>query len=377
MKRTDDTFREQDKFGTGLDGYTEGDPGVTARTQIRADMMDHLQEEIANAISPATPDGNSYKQLLGALQFADLQRAFSLATPFTTPGTPSIYDVCGGISPTETASEALAVGASGTLYRMVSEQFAADTPASSYAGTFQACCAAGATYGHVAVGTAEEIQTGTGGTWTRRNTGANDLNGVAFNPTDDEVVAVGDSDTIWHGTALATWTARTSALATGNLNGVVWAASLGLWICWGTTGIQTSPDGITWTQRSTLNIDCLCWIDSLGQGIAIENGSPWNIHTSTDALTWTDSTVDNGFAASAVVGCAGGVFVRGIGTVFPKGWRFTSGVFDANSTAVSFGLNDNIGSGDLLRYDPVHQGWWCWDYAAAAVLSFLPAPHGV
>jgi hypothetical protein len=70
MNRTTDTYRKVDKFGSGKDGRTEGDPGVTAPTNIRADDLDAFQEEIMSVIEGAgiTPDSADLAQLLQGIR---------------------------------------------------------------------------------------------------------------------------------------------------------------------------------------------------------------------------------------------------------------------------------------------------------------------
>ena len=50
MHRIDSTNVEADKFGAGKDGFTDGDPGVTAATDTTEDWFDGVQEEICNVI---------------------------------------------------------------------------------------------------------------------------------------------------------------------------------------------------------------------------------------------------------------------------------------------------------------------------------------
>ncbi|MGD8501267.1 MAG: hypothetical protein PVJ86_11500 [Phycisphaerales bacterium] len=50
MHRIDSPNREQDKFGAGKDGFTEGVPGVTPATEVTDDWLDGVQEELCNLI---------------------------------------------------------------------------------------------------------------------------------------------------------------------------------------------------------------------------------------------------------------------------------------------------------------------------------------
>lgn len=53
MQRTQHSTLLVDANGAGKDGFTNGDPGVTPATVVDADVMNSLQEEIANAVEAA------------------------------------------------------------------------------------------------------------------------------------------------------------------------------------------------------------------------------------------------------------------------------------------------------------------------------------
>ncbi|WP_270794492.1 hypothetical protein [Aeromonas sp. QDB11] len=51
MHRIDTPSRQKDKFGSGKDGFTKGDPQTgTPATEISPDILDAMQEEICNVI---------------------------------------------------------------------------------------------------------------------------------------------------------------------------------------------------------------------------------------------------------------------------------------------------------------------------------------
>lgn len=93
MRRTQDTFRSVDLFGSGKDGFTEGDPGTVAPTNIRAEDLNGYQEEIVRTIenSGLTPSEADLGQLLKAIQWIGLPfasysitgSALSATTKFT------------------------------------------------------------------------------------------------------------------------------------------------------------------------------------------------------------------------------------------------------------------------------------------------------
>lgn len=97
------------------------------------------------------------------------------------------------------------------------------------------------------------------------------------------------------------WTARTTPnLGWGD---VAYSSSLGLFAAVATNGAtlsaaMTSPDGITWTQRSlglaTQSWNSVLWVPELAMFIATATGvaETTNIRTSTDGSTWTARTTD-------------------------------------------------------------------------------------
>lgn len=73
MHRIDTPTRQKDKFGAGKDGFTQGDPQIgTQATQISADFLDSIQEEIAFVIedkdSGASLDKSKNNQLITAIK---------------------------------------------------------------------------------------------------------------------------------------------------------------------------------------------------------------------------------------------------------------------------------------------------------------------
>lgn len=89
------------------------------------------------------------------------------------------------------------------------------------------------------------------------------------------------------------WRYTTGAIA--EMNDFVWAEDLGYFVgvCETGTGqtAQTSPDGITWTARTTpadYNWECIAYSPSLGIFVAgADNSNLANIMTSPDGITWT------------------------------------------------------------------------------------------
>ncbi|QET79798.1 gp53-like domain-containing protein [Aeromonas veronii] len=73
MHRIDTPSRQKDKFGSGKDGFTKGDPQTgTPATEVSPDILDAMQEEIAAVIedsdSGLTLNKNKNNQLVTAIK---------------------------------------------------------------------------------------------------------------------------------------------------------------------------------------------------------------------------------------------------------------------------------------------------------------------
>ncbi|MCQ6468391.1 hypothetical protein NPN14_24490, partial [Vibrio parahaemolyticus] len=66
-----------------------------------------------------------------------------------------------------------------------------------------------------------------------------------------------------------------------------------LWIAGGSNAIRTSPDGITWTTR-TSNFPSLILSVAYGNNLWIAGGYTGALRTSTDGVTWTTRTSNFG-----------------------------------------------------------------------------------
>ena len=86
------------------------------------------------------------------------------------------------------------------------------------------------------------------------------------------------------------WTVRTSSFAGSEIESVNYGNSI--WVACGLTGkIASSPDGITWTQR-TSNLSATAWNVMFGNGVFIVTASgAQGMSTSTDGITWTNPVV--------------------------------------------------------------------------------------
>jgi hypothetical protein len=93
-----------------------------------------------------------------------------------------------------------------------------------------------------------------------------------------------------------TWTQRTSSAA-GTWNAVIWVADLNLFVAVGSGGlVQTSPDGITWTARTASQANdwrALAYSHSLGLIVAVASNGTNRVMTSPDGINWTNRTAAN------------------------------------------------------------------------------------
>jgi hypothetical protein len=89
-----------------------------------------------------------------------------------------------------------------------------------------------------------------------------------------------------------TWTARTSQFGTSTINGVIWSPSLSLFVAVGTAAkLSTSPDGITWTARTSgFDVTQDIAVIHEGGGSLVIGGSAGVLATSPDGITWTLKT---------------------------------------------------------------------------------------
>jgi hypothetical protein len=105
-----------------------------------------------------------------------------------------------------------------------------------------------------------------------------------------------------------TWTNRTSASSSGNIGwmSVCWAPGISKFCALafggGTSPIMTSPDGVTWTAQTTSfyfsnpNNGCICWSPTKGFCVVGSNplGGSQGVMTSPDGITWTGQSTPVG-----------------------------------------------------------------------------------
>ena len=128
------------------------------------------------------------------------------------------------------------------------------------------------------------IQSTNGTTWTQKATPATPLNGVTYGAT---FVVVGAAGTIQTSADGSIWAIPVTGLSF-TLNSVTYSGSL--YVTAG-SGIATSSDAITWTQRSP-NIGAttilICTVQYTNSSFLIFNSAGY-IGKSTDGLSWTAS----------------------------------------------------------------------------------------
>lgn len=135
----------------------------------------------------------------------------------------------------------------------------------------------------------------TGVTWTYRviQSGGQPINSIAYNGS-NLYVAAGNNGTLHTSPDGITWTSRTSGFGANVIKKVYYASGLSLWIAVGQNGtITTSSDGTTWTAR-TANVGTNQLNDVFASGTTVvavgEGGGTTNtggITYSSDGTTWT------------------------------------------------------------------------------------------
>lgn len=162
-----------------------------------------------------------------------------------------------------------------------------------------------------------------GAAWTLRVT--------AFQPSN--VIAWSADDAIFSTVTMTsvdgiTWTDRTSL---DGMTAVVWSSDLSLFAAVGSTAarnIMTSPDGINWTVRvrnAGINLACVAWAPALTLFVAAASNSS-NYYTSADGITWTLRTTLLVTPTSIVWSVESAVFVAVANTGSVRAARSTDGL---------------------------------------------------
>ena len=133
--------------------------------------------------------------------------------------------------------------------------------------------------------------------WKTRTTNNNNWRSVAWSPELSLFAAVssyGAVDRVMTSPDGITWTNRTAS-ASSTWTGIAWAPSLTLFCAVSYSGtVMTSPDGITWTSRTPASANqwrSVVWSPDLTLFCAVsENGTGNRVMTSPDGITWTSRT---------------------------------------------------------------------------------------
>jgi hypothetical protein len=145
---------------------------------------------------------------------------------------------------------------------------------------------------YILAGTAGAIQTSTDGiTWTNRtsaNTSQN-INGAAYG--NGVYVLAGSTGAIQSSTDGTNWTNRTSANTTASApplaKNSITTYGNGVFVSCRNTGIMTSPDGTNWTNQTPANNNPMFSV-TYGNGIFVAVGTNGAIQTSPNGSVWTD-----------------------------------------------------------------------------------------
>jgi len=180
--------------------------------------------------------------------------------------------------------------------------------------------------------------------WTRRTTPFTDtLRGLVY--ADGLFIAAGGSGRLITSPDGITWTARTSSFGATFINAITYGE--GLYVAVGFDGkLATSPDGINWTQRtSSFGTDYILNV-AYGDGLFVAVGQNGKLATSPDGINWTQGPQIFGSDPLRASFYGNGLYVvagnQGLATS-PDGITWTS-----RSSGVSFTLFAGTYSGSLF-----------------------------
>jgi hypothetical protein len=239
MERIATDTKKVDLFGSGKHGFTEGDPSTGGQpTALAGAWFNAHQEEPARVVEQLGNTGlvaADYEQMVRTL------RRLVQWSDWVVQSTGAANDLRAMVY---SGTKFCAVGNGGQILTSLDgRSWTAQTPAGGFAGVFY-----GVAYGagvFVAVGASGQIQRSADGvTWAVSTPGggyANEFFGVHF--------------------------------------------AAGLFVAVGTLTIQTSPDGITWTER--LQPTVLYGVYHDGSGLWCAVGGAGKIYTSANGTSWT------------------------------------------------------------------------------------------
>lgn len=167
---------------------------------------------------------------------------------------------------------------------------------------------------------------------------------------------------------LFNWTLRDPLFASSSIQDMAWSAAQNQWVAVGTQNhISTSPDGITWTQRtspfvqydpSQYSFRSVEYSPTVNRWVAIE-GNGWGWAYSTDGITWTLGNLANintTFNIRKVVwGAQDAIFVLTGGDDNVKGIQTSTDGLNWTVRNAQFGVRDVLG----VNYSAAEARWVC------------------
>ncbi len=140
--------------------------------------------------------------------------------------------------------------------------------------------------------------------WTVRAANADSLN-QSFAATDGSVTISGGASVYGRKTINGT-TWATAVTFPGAPNSITYGA--GLFVISTTSGVYSSPDGVTWTQRFAINVGAVAFGGGVFASVPLANGLSYR---STDGINWVASA-NNGLSTllnHSYISYANGIFV--------------------------------------------------------------------
>lgn len=178
----------------------------------------------------------------------------------------------------------------------------------------------------VAVGAVAKVAYSTDGiNWTQKTTGITGT-GFAVSWGNGTWVISNSNGSFYTATdPTGTWTARTSTLSAVSLHGIFYWKTMGIWIAGteaGTTGaLASSTDAATWTARnstytpfSTTNVGFTANTTVAVIGATIAITPTCDVQSSTDGITWTNRTPATTTASIATAASDSSGFILCLGT---------------------------------------------------------------
>jgi hypothetical protein len=178
---------------------------------------------------------------------------------------------------------------------------------------------------------------------TKDDVRTNALYAVTYSSADDLFVAVGNAGTVITSPDGTTWTTRTSGTA-NQLNAVTYSSANDLFVAVDASGIViTSPDGTTWTTRTSGTTNALSAVTySSADDLFVAAGGGGVVLTSPDGTTWTCPVLKTGDLFVAMI-----AYRSNAAFSLPSGWSLVATQQSSGNTLTV--TSTSIGSG-LMAY---------------------------